>query len=87
MQVLTSLKNLVCLTGSTFSRLQSSSCRLCLNTYACLPKRKVILYKASIQNYTDINPFLGENISLINSVDKLDITIGLKGTLAPGLGF
>jgi hypothetical protein len=43
--------------------------------------------KASLQNYTDINPFLGENISLINSVDKLDITIGLKGTLAPGLGF
>jgi hypothetical protein len=43
--------------------------------------------KASIRNYTDINPFLGENINLINSVDKLDITLGLKGTLAPGLGF
>ncbi|MBD1387768.1 TonB-dependent receptor [Mucilaginibacter rigui] len=43
--------------------------------------------KASIRDYTDINPFLGENINLINSVDKLDITLGLKGTLAPGLGF
>jgi hypothetical protein len=43
--------------------------------------------KASIRDYTDTNPFLGENINLINSVDKLDITLGLKGTLAPGLGF
>jgi hypothetical protein len=43
--------------------------------------------KASIRDFTDTNPFLGENINLVNSVDKLDITLGLKGTLAPGLGF
>lgn len=43
--------------------------------------------KASIKDFTDTNPFLGENINLVNSVDKLDITVGLKGTLAPGLGF
>ncbi|RYU90073.1 hypothetical protein EWM62_11060 [Mucilaginibacter terrigena] len=43
--------------------------------------------RASIKDFTDINPFLGENITLKNSVDKLDITVGLKGTLAPGLGF
>jgi outer membrane receptor protein involved in Fe transport len=43
--------------------------------------------RASIKDFTETNPFLGENINLINSVDKLDITLGLKGTLAPGLGF
>ncbi|MBB5395667.1 hypothetical protein [Mucilaginibacter sp. AK015] len=43
--------------------------------------------RASLKEFTDINPFLGENIALINSVDKLDVTVGLKGTLAPGLGF
>ncbi len=43
--------------------------------------------RASIKDLTDVNPFLGENINLANSVDKLDITVGLKGTLAPGLGF
>ncbi|GGH16060.1 TonB-dependent receptor domain-containing protein [Mucilaginibacter phyllosphaerae] len=43
--------------------------------------------RASIKDFTEINPFLGENINLVNSVDKLDISVGLKGTLAPGLGF
>ncbi|MFD0764001.1 hypothetical protein ACFQZI_04010 [Mucilaginibacter lutimaris] len=43
--------------------------------------------RASIKEFTDVNPFLSENINLQNSVDKLDITVGLKGTLAPGLGF
>ncbi|TFF35078.1 hypothetical protein [Mucilaginibacter psychrotolerans] len=43
--------------------------------------------RASIQEYTDVNPFLGQNINLINSVDQLDIAVGLKGTLAPGLSF
>ncbi|MFD0792576.1 hypothetical protein ACFQZX_03045 [Mucilaginibacter litoreus] len=43
--------------------------------------------RASIKGFTDINPFLGENINLVNSVDRLDINLGLKGTLAPGLGF
>jgi hypothetical protein len=43
--------------------------------------------RASIKDFTEMNPFLGQNINLINSVDKLDITVGLKGTLAPGLGF
>lgn len=43
--------------------------------------------KASIRNFADINPFIGENIQLRNSVDQLNISLGLKGTLAPGLGF
>jgi hypothetical protein len=43
--------------------------------------------RASLKDLTDVNPFLGENVRLVNSVDKLDISVGLKGTLAPGLGF
>jgi len=33
------------------------------------------------------NPFLGQNFDIKNSVDQLDIAAGLKGTIAPGLGF
>ena len=43
--------------------------------------------RASLANYTDINPFLGQNINIKNSVDELDVAVGLKGTLAPGLSF
>jgi len=43
--------------------------------------------KASLKDYADNNPFIGQDIPIINSVDKLDISVGLKGTLAPGLGF
>lgn len=43
--------------------------------------------RSSIQDFTQINPFLGENIAIKNSVDQLDVTVGFKGTLAPGLGF
>ncbi|GAB3931505.1 porin family protein [Mucilaginibacter myungsuensis] len=43
--------------------------------------------KASIRDFTEINPFLGKNINIRNSVDQLDLAAGLKGTIAPGLGF
>lgn len=43
--------------------------------------------KSSIRNFTEINPFLGENIEIKNSVERLSISAGLKGTAAPGLGF
>ncbi|HVS93420.1 MAG TPA: hypothetical protein VHE59_15380 [Mucilaginibacter sp.] len=43
--------------------------------------------KSSLKDFTDINPFLEPNINIINSVDKLDLSAGLKGTIAPGLGF
>ncbi|MBD1392395.1 TonB-dependent receptor domain-containing protein [Mucilaginibacter glaciei] len=43
--------------------------------------------RASIQEFSQTNPFLGQNINLRNSVDQLDIAVGLKGTIAPGLGF
>ena len=37
-------------------------------------------------DFTTVNP-LGQDINIKNSVDQLDISAGLKGTLAPGLGF
>ncbi|AMR31922.1 hypothetical protein A0256_11045 [Mucilaginibacter sp. PAMC 26640] len=43
--------------------------------------------RASLIDYTDINPFLGQNVAIKNSVDELDLAVGLKGTLAPGLSF
>jgi len=43
--------------------------------------------KSSLREFSDENPFIDQNIAIINSVDKLDISLGLKGTLAPGLGF
>ncbi len=43
--------------------------------------------KTSIMDLTTINPFMGPNINIQNSVDQLDINVGLKGTIAPGFGF
>ncbi|QJD97420.1 hypothetical protein HH214_16850 [Mucilaginibacter robiniae] len=43
--------------------------------------------RTSLRGLSEINPFIGQNIAIQNSVDKLDITIGLKGMIAPGLGF
>lgn len=43
--------------------------------------------RSSLRDFSAINPFLGQNIAITNSVDQLDISAGLKGTLAPGLGF
>jgi len=43
--------------------------------------------KTSIMDLTNINPFMGPDLNIENSVDQLDISVGLKGTLAPGLGF
>ncbi|GAC1306503.1 MAG: TonB-dependent receptor [Mucilaginibacter sp.] len=43
--------------------------------------------KSSLLDFSTINPFLGQNLQIKNSVDQLDLSAGLKGTLAPGLGF
>jgi hypothetical protein len=43
--------------------------------------------KSALRDFFGINPFLGKNLLIQNSVDKLDLSAGLKGTLAPGLGF
>ncbi|WP_184545723.1 TonB-dependent receptor [Mucilaginibacter sp. FT3.2] len=43
--------------------------------------------RSSIRDFANINPYLDQNIQIKNSVDQLDISAGLKGTLAPGLSF
>ncbi|MGY3213006.1 hypothetical protein [Mucilaginibacter sp. HD30] len=43
--------------------------------------------KSTLRNFYAVNPFLGQNLGIRNSVDELDISAGLKGTLAPGLNF
>ncbi|WP_259071389.1 hypothetical protein HDF24_10340 [Mucilaginibacter sp. X4EP1] len=43
--------------------------------------------KSSLLDFYSYNPFLGENITIKNSVDQLDFSAGLKGTITAGLGF
>jgi hypothetical protein len=43
--------------------------------------------RTSLHDLAYINPFIGQNIEIRNSVDQLDLSAGLKGTLAPGLSF
>ncbi|NHA06829.1 hypothetical protein G7092_23700 [Mucilaginibacter sp. HC2] len=43
--------------------------------------------RTSLHDLAYINPFIGQNIAIQNSVDQLDLSAGLKGTLAPGLSF
>lgn len=41
----------------------------------------------SLKNFTDENPFLNSNINIQNSVEKLSISAGVKGTGGPGFGY
>ncbi|WP_295651358.1 hypothetical protein [uncultured Mucilaginibacter sp.] len=43
--------------------------------------------KASLNSFSEANPFLGQNILIHNSEDVLDLSVGLKGMIAPGFGF
>ncbi len=43
--------------------------------------------RSSLRDFYGLNPFLGRNLRIKNSVDRLDVSTGLKGTIAPGLGF
>ncbi|RKR85409.1 hypothetical protein BDD43_5680 [Mucilaginibacter gracilis] len=43
--------------------------------------------KSSLRDFSQANPFLGQDINVQNTVDQLDLAAGLKGMLAPGLGF
>ena len=43
--------------------------------------------RSSLRDFSMINPYLGQDIPITNSVDQLDISAGLKGTIIPGLGF
>lgn len=41
----------------------------------------------SLKNFTDENPFLNSNIYIQNSVEKMSISGGIKGTGGPGFGY
>jgi hypothetical protein len=41
----------------------------------------------SMKAYTDENPWLNSDIQMQNSVEKLSITAGIKGTAGPGFGY
>ncbi len=41
----------------------------------------------SLKNFTDENPYLNSNINIKNSVEKLSISGGIKGTGGPGFGY
>ncbi len=43
--------------------------------------------KSSLLDFYTINPFLGQNLTIKNSVDQLDLAAGFKGTITSGLGF
>lgn len=43
--------------------------------------------KTLLKNLTEVNPFLGQDIDIRNSINRLTLSAGLKGTIAPGLGF
>lgn len=43
--------------------------------------------RSSLRTFSELNPFITQNINIKNSVDKLDITVGLKGRVVAGLGF
>jgi len=43
--------------------------------------------RSSLKNFTDENPFLNANINIQNSVEKLSISAGIKGTGGPGFGY
>ena len=43
--------------------------------------------KTTLKNFSEENPFIGQNIDIKNSVNRYTISAGLKGTAAPGLGF
>ena len=43
--------------------------------------------RSSLRDFSVINPFLGQNLEIKNSVDQLDLSAGLKGMILPGLGF
>jgi len=41
----------------------------------------------SLKQFTDDNPFLNSNITIRNSIEKLSISGGIKGTGGPGFGY
>jgi len=43
--------------------------------------------KARIKNFSDLNPYINQNLDLRNTVTKFDAAGGIKGTFAPNIGF
>ncbi len=43
--------------------------------------------KNTLKAFTDENPFLNQNIRIQNTIEKLSITAGIKGTGGPGFGY
>lgn len=43
--------------------------------------------RSSLKQFTDDNPFLNNNIAIKNSIEKLSISGGIKGTGGPGFGY
>ncbi|MGI4022309.1 MAG: hypothetical protein ACRYFA_12450 [Janthinobacterium lividum] len=43
--------------------------------------------KTLLRNLSETNPFLDQNIDIRNSINRLTISAGLKGTIVAGLGF
>lgn len=43
--------------------------------------------KTQLKNLSEENPFIGQDITIKNSINRYTISAGLKGTAAPGLGF
>jgi len=43
--------------------------------------------RSSLLDFSNINPYLGQDVPIKNSIDRLDIAAGLKGTIVPGLAF
>lgn len=43
--------------------------------------------KTTMKELTDDNPFLNSNINIQNSVEKLSLSAGIKGTGGPGFGY
>lgn len=41
----------------------------------------------SLREFTDLNPWLNSNINIKNSVEKLNLSGGIKGTGGPGFGY
>jgi hypothetical protein len=43
--------------------------------------------KARIKNFSDLNPYINQNLDLRNTVTKFDAAGGIRGTFAPNVGF
>ena len=43
--------------------------------------------RASIREWAEVNPYIGQNLDIRNTVDKLDLAAGIKGTITTGLAF